>query len=212
MQIGQIHLLTRNRLLDSVFIDKHLISQKSKKQNVVERSYGKAQNRVMDYVSCKLIWLKQLLKELRFGKVTHMSLICDKDVPLHFASNLVFHVRTQHNEIECYFIRENILFGDITTQFVNSNDSIFPQTIVGPKIDYISNKLGAYVYILQLEREYQIYYKYILYTGFRPSHYNAMYFPIKRREFYDMNIYNFSLHLVHTEIWKAENKEICNLL
>nr|KYP55800.1 Retrovirus-related Pol polyprotein from transposon TNT 1-94 [Cajanus cajan] len=69
----------------------------------------------MASATCELIWLKQLLKELRFGKVTQMTLICDNQAALHIASNPVFHKRTKHIDINCHFIREKILSRDITT-------------------------------------------------------------------------------------------------
>ena len=49
-------------------------------------------------------WLKQLHKELQFGEVTQMTLICDNQVALHISSNPIFHERTKHIEIDCHFI------------------------------------------------------------------------------------------------------------
>ena len=60
-----------------VFIGGNLISWKSKKQDVVARSSAEAEYRVMTLVTCKLIWLKHLLQELRFGNDEQMNLIYD---------------------------------------------------------------------------------------------------------------------------------------
>jgi len=51
-------------------------------------------------------WLKQLLKEMQFGKVTQMTLICDNQVALHISPNLIFHETTKHIKINCHFIRK----------------------------------------------------------------------------------------------------------
>ena len=88
-----------------------------------------------------------MLRELEFGDVTQMTLICDNQVPLHISSNLVFHERTKHIDIDYPFIREKIVYGDIKTEFINSSDQladIFTESLREPRIDYICNKLGTY--------------------------------------------------------------------
>lgn len=107
-----------------VLVEGNLISWKSKKQNVVARSSVEAEYRAMALVTCELIWLKQLLKELHFEEARPMTLICHYQAALHIASNLVFHARTKHIEIDCHFVREKIESGNIVTSFVNSNDQL----------------------------------------------------------------------------------------
>ena len=130
-----------------VFIGGNLVSWKSKKQNVVARSSAEAEYRAMALVTCELIWLKQLLQELKFGNDKQMKIICDNQAALHIASNPVFHERTKHIEVDCHFIREKIASGCIATSFVNSSDQLadmFTKSLRGPRIKYICNKLGAY--------------------------------------------------------------------
>ena len=111
------------------------------------RSNAKAKYQAMALATCELIWLKQLLHELRFGKYEQMTFVCDNQAALHIASNLVSHERTKHIEVDCHFIREKIVSGCITTSFVNSNHQlidIFTKSLQGPRIQYICTKLGAY--------------------------------------------------------------------
>ena len=129
-----------------VSIGGNLISWKIKK-HVVARSSAKAEYRAMALAACELIWLKQLLKELQFGEVTQMTVICDNQAALHISLNPVFHERTKHIEVDCHFVRKKITSGDIKIEFVNSNDQlaeIFTKSLRDPRIDYICNKLGTY--------------------------------------------------------------------
>ena len=101
----------------------------------------------MTLAICELIWLKHLLQELRFGKDEQMKLICDNQAALHISSNLDFHERTKHIEVDCHFIKDKIALGWMTTSFVNSNDQladIFTKSFRGPRLKYICNKLGAF--------------------------------------------------------------------
>ena len=71
------------------------------------RSSVEAEYQAMTLASCELIWLKQLLQELRFGKDEQMTLVCDNQVALHglhIASNPVFHEMTKHIKVDCHFI------------------------------------------------------------------------------------------------------------
>ena len=94
------------------------------KQDVVARSSTEAEYQVMALATCELIWLKQLLQELRFGKDGQMKLVFDNQEALHIASNLVFHEMTKHIEEDCHFIRKKIASGCMNTSFVNSSDQL----------------------------------------------------------------------------------------
>ena len=101
----------------------------------------------MALATCELIWVRHFLLELRFGKDEQMKLICDNQVALHIACNLVFHERTKYIEVDCHFIREKIASGCVATSFVNSNDQladIFTKSLKSSRIKYICNKFGVY--------------------------------------------------------------------
>ena len=97
-----------------VSIGGNVISWKSKKQNNVARSSAEAEYRAMASVTCKLVWIKQLIQELKFCEVQPMKLYCDNQAALHIASNPEFHERTKHIEIDCHFVREKLLTKEIS--------------------------------------------------------------------------------------------------
>jgi len=101
----------------------------------------------MAAATCELTWRRQLLLQLKIGDIHETQLICDNQVTLHIASNQVFHERTKHIKINCHFVREKVFSGEITTDFINSNNQLadlFTKSLSGPRIEYIYNKLGAY--------------------------------------------------------------------
>jgi len=75
------------------------------------------------------------------------TIIYDNQTTLHISLNPVFHERTKSIEIDCHFIQEKNISGDIKTEFVNLNDQlvdIFTKSLRGHRIDYICNKFGTY--------------------------------------------------------------------
>jgi len=101
----------------------------------------------MAITTSELTWLRQLLLQLKIGDFKEMKLICDNQVALHIASNPVFHERIKHIEIDCHSVREKVLAGEISTDFVGSNDQLadmLTKSLKGSRIGYICNKLGAY--------------------------------------------------------------------
>ena len=112
------------------------------------RSSAETKYRAMALTNCELIWLKQLLQELRFSKDEQMMIVCENQTALHITSNPIFHERTKHIELNYHFIREKTASGCMTTSFVNSSDQladIFTKSLRCLRIQYICNKLGAYV-------------------------------------------------------------------
>ena len=60
-----------------VFIGGNLISWNNKKQNVVAWSSAEVEYKAMASAACELMWVKQLLQELKFCEVQQMQLYCD---------------------------------------------------------------------------------------------------------------------------------------
>ena len=71
---------------------------------MVARYSAEAEYRTIDVIICELVWIKQLLGELKFGKIDKMKLICDNQEALHITSNPAFHERTKHIENDYHFV------------------------------------------------------------------------------------------------------------
>ena len=130
-----------------VLIGGNVISWKSKKQNIVARSSAKAEYRAMAAATYEFTWLRQLLLHLKIGDIHETKLTCDNQAALHIVSNSVFHERIKHIEIDCHFVREKVLSGEITTGFFKSSNQLaglFTKSLRGLWIEYICNKLGPY--------------------------------------------------------------------
>ena len=77
-------------------------------------SSAKAEYRAMATATSEAIWIRNLLHSLRVP-VPAAQLYCDNQAALHIATDSIFHERTKHIEIDCHFVRERLLSGEITT-------------------------------------------------------------------------------------------------
>ena len=59
--------------------------------------------------TCEIVWILYLLRDLQVGYDREALLFCDSQSALHIWSNLVFHERTNHIEINCHVVRDKVL-------------------------------------------------------------------------------------------------------
>jgi len=100
------------------------VSWKIKKQGTVSRSSAKAEYKAMANVTSELIWIKSFLPAMGVFLSSPMKLFCDSQATLHIAKNPVFHERTKQIEINCHFVRERTLVGDLVTCHVSSKNQL----------------------------------------------------------------------------------------
>jgi len=78
----------------------------------------------MASTTSELIWIKQLLNDMKVEHTGAMKMFCDNQATRHIASNPVFHERTKHIEVDCHFVREKVQSGEIETPFVRSKEQL----------------------------------------------------------------------------------------
>ncbi|RVW90282.1 Retrovirus-related Pol polyprotein from transposon RE1 [Vitis vinifera] len=127
-----------------VFFGGNLVAWKSKKQSVVSHSSAEFEYRAIAQATCEIIWIHQLLCEVGMKCTMLAKLWCDYQAALHIAANPIYHERTKHIEVDCYFIREKIEENLVSTGYVKTGEQlgdIFTEALNGTRVEYFCNKL-----------------------------------------------------------------------
>ena len=104
------------------------------------RSSVEAEYRSMSNTASELTCLQHFLWEIGFAAPTPIPLFCDNHAAIHIASNSDIPERTKHIEVDCHFVRDKILNGDISTPFVKSGDQLadmFTKSLCQKKLELI---------------------------------------------------------------------------
>nr|GEZ41568.1 hypothetical protein [Tanacetum cinerariifolium] len=96
------------------------ISWKSKKQSVVSSSSAKVEYRAMASTVSEVLWVRWLLFELRIDTSSPIPLFYDNQAARYIANNPVFHERTKHVEMDCYFVRKRVDSKEIVPMHISS--------------------------------------------------------------------------------------------
>ncbi|KAJ0860142.1 putative RNA-directed DNA polymerase [Helianthus annuus] len=122
------------------------VSWKSKKQSVVSRSSVEAEYRAMASTVSEVLWMRWLLEELDDAQTEPTVLFCDNQAARHIANNPVFHERTKHVEMDCYFVRERVESKEIQPQNIHSKSQIadlLTKALGAQQLRFLLGKLGV---------------------------------------------------------------------
>nr|XP_009776893.1 PREDICTED: uncharacterized protein LOC104226561 [Nicotiana sylvestris] len=119
--IGLLALIPDALSLSFVFfLGDSLISWKSKKQPIMSLSSAEVKYRAISKVVAELTWLVRIFSDLHVPVSLPISVFCDNQAAIHIAKNPIFHERTKHIEMYCYFIRAKLADGLIYLSHVST--------------------------------------------------------------------------------------------
>ena len=128
----------------TVFLGNNPITWVSKKQHTVSRSSTEAEYRALATGVAELAWLRQVLCDLGIFLPSAPAIWCDNTSAIALASNLVFHSRTKHIEVDYHFVRERVVRGDLHLHFISTEDQLadlFTKPLSTPRFLKLTSKL-----------------------------------------------------------------------
>lgn len=105
-----------------VYLGKSLITWKSKKQDVVSRSSTEAEYRSMAHATCELLWLYQVLTDLKITVTNPAKLFCDNKSAMYIATNPVFHEEMKHIKVDYHTFQDQVKKGFLILMHVSSSN------------------------------------------------------------------------------------------
>ena len=105
-----------------VYLGYNPITWSAKKYDTISRSSTKSKYRALATTAAELYWLRQVLKGLGIFLPVPPKLWCDNVSTFAIASNLVFHTRTKHIEVDYYFVREKVLCRNLQVKYIAMGD------------------------------------------------------------------------------------------
>jgi hypothetical protein len=130
-----------------IFLGNSPISWKTKKQHTVARSSAEAKYHSMASTTCELKWIKEVLSSLGVSHSMPIQLYCDSQATLHIAKNHVFHGRTKHIDVDCHFIRDEILRHNLQPSYVPTHAQLtdtFTKVLGRAQFHALLGKLGIW--------------------------------------------------------------------
>ncbi|XP_028102607.1 uncharacterized protein LOC114301842 [Camellia sinensis] len=126
-----------------VFLGHNLIFWSAKKQPTVARSSTDAEYCALAQTAAELSWLTMLLSDLHII-VPSPTLWCGNISAISLSSNLVFHARTKHVEVDYHFVRERVAAKQLHICHISTLDQladIFTKPLSTQRFQYLQAKL-----------------------------------------------------------------------
>ena len=100
------------------------ISWSSRKQAIVARSSTDAEYVALSLATQKAIWLRLLMGDLGKGMGTPTIVYKDNQGEIELTKNAKYHGRTKRIDISHHFVRERVIFKEITVKHCPTNEMV----------------------------------------------------------------------------------------
>ena len=127
-----------------MFLGNALISWRCKKQDRVSKSSIEAEYCAMSTACSEIVWLRGLLKELRFPHTTSTPFHADNTNAIQIATNPVFHECTKNIEVDCHSIRDTLESRVISLPHISSDlqvADVFTKALTRQRHQFLVGKL-----------------------------------------------------------------------
>lgn len=88
------------------------------------RSSTEAEHRSLAHATAEFLWIRSLLTELHISLVDSPVLWCDNMSTIALSANPVQHSKTEHFELDLYFVREKVISNTLFVRHVSSCDQV----------------------------------------------------------------------------------------
>jgi histone deacetylase 1/2 len=108
----------------AIFYGGNLIAWSARKQATISRSSTESEYKTLANATAEIFWVQALLGKLGVSLRSPPILWCDNIGATYLSSNLVFHARTKHIEVDFHFVCERVAQKLIQIRFIFSKDQL----------------------------------------------------------------------------------------
>ena len=126
-----------------VYLGFNPITWSAKKQDTVSWSSTEFKYKAFATATAELWWIRQVLKDLGIFLSFPPKLWCDNVSTLVIASNLVFHARTKHVEVDYHSVHKRVLRSDLYVCYIATGDQlvdIFTKSLSSSRFQFLRSK------------------------------------------------------------------------
>ena len=128
------------------FLVGRLVSWLSKKQDCTSQSIAEVKYVVVANNCNQVIWMKQMLKDIRIEFNEPIVIHCDNTSTVNMSKNLVLHSKTNHISIKYHMLREKVTKNEIRLEYVSTKEKIayiFSKHLPKETFEYLQGMLGV---------------------------------------------------------------------